>query len=168
MQHAPAAMDASRLKLPWAKDDAPRADLLFRLFESEWFNEWMCLHYLYQNSSSPGVEQYLCTRLLAMPEASVERYLLQLVYLAVARPGSALERTVVALCSQSFPISLKVLPHSATHAAFVCHRVLAGAHMQHTTMCGQLCTRCCGSLGCATPKFAHIAHALHCRCTGCC
>jgi hypothetical protein len=43
-----------------------------------------------------------------MPEPEVERYLLQFVYLAVSRPGSALERTIIAFCSKSFTIAVKV------------------------------------------------------------
>ncbi len=102
------------------KKEAPGAktDLLLRLFESEWFNEWMCLQYLWQNPT-PGVEDYLCNKLFAMPEGAIERFLMEFVYLAVSKPGSALERTIVSLCSKSFPIALKVRPQRA-------HKVCAG------------------------------------------
>lgn len=89
------------------RKDPPKTDLLLRLFESEWFNEWICLQYLYQ-STDPGVQDYLCKKLYEMEEPAVERYLLQFVYLAVSRPGSALERTILAWCQKSFVIALKV------------------------------------------------------------
>jgi hypothetical protein len=87
-------------------NEAGRNALLMRLFESQWFNEFMCLQYLF-NSPKPDVEAYLCSRLADMPPLVVERYLLQLVYLTVSRPGGALERTLVALCRDSFPVAIK-------------------------------------------------------------
>lgn len=84
-----------------------KTDLLLRFFESQWFNEWIALQYLYQNPQ-PGVEDYLCNKLYEMPEQAVEKYLLQLVYLAVSRPGCALEKTIVDICSKSFGIAVKV------------------------------------------------------------
>lgn len=71
----------------------------------------MCLQYLYQylhNPQGAGVEDYLCNKLYRMPEAAVERYLLQFLYLAISKPGSTLEKTIVALCSRSFVIAVKV------------------------------------------------------------
>lgn len=61
------------------------------------------------NTHTTCLQDYLCNKLYAMPEPEVERYLLQFVYLAVSRPGSALERTIVAFCSKSFTIAIKVL-----------------------------------------------------------
>ncbi len=84
-----------------------KQDLLLRLFESEWFTPLMALQYLYQNPQ-PGVEDYLCSKIHQMSDAQVELYLLQLVYLAVAKPGSTLERTIVGLCAKSFVLALKV------------------------------------------------------------
>lgn len=84
--------------------------------------------YLYQ-SSNPGVVEYLCNRLFDLSESALDAYLLQLVYLAVAKPGGTLERTLVELASRSFKLALKVLKLSR-------HRMLlpprhAHAHAQH-------------------------------------
>lgn len=65
------------------------------------------MQYLYQHPNS-GVEDYLCNKLNELPEPSIEQYLLQFVYLAANRPGSALERTIIGLCSKSFVIAIKV------------------------------------------------------------
>lgn len=68
----------------------------------------MPLHrYLYQNSQA-GVQDYLCNKLYELSEPALERFLLQLVYLAVSRPGSPLEKTIVSLCSKSFRVAVKV------------------------------------------------------------
>ena len=63
--------------------------------------------YLY-TSTQPGVHDYLCNKLYELSESSLDSYLLQLVYLAVSRPGATLERTLVELASRSFRLALKV------------------------------------------------------------
>jgi hypothetical protein len=63
--------------------------------------------YLHQNQG-PGVHDYLCNKLYELPEKSLEKYLLQFVYLAVSRPASALERVIVDYCSKSFRVAVKV------------------------------------------------------------
>ncbi len=63
--------------------------------------------YLYQ-STSPAVQEYLCNRLHDLPEKALEKYLLQLVYIAVERPSSTLEQAIIDLCSKSFRIAVKV------------------------------------------------------------
>ena len=80
--------------------------------------------YLYQ-SSNPGVIEYLCNRLFDLSESALDAYLLQLVYLAVGKPGGALERTLVELASRSFKLALKV-PTAAAVMPCAC-----GMHMHH-------------------------------------
>ena len=63
--------------------------------------------YLY-TSTQPGVVEYLCNRLFDLGEGPLDSYLLQLVYLAVAKPGGPLEKTLVELSSRSFKLALKV------------------------------------------------------------
>lgn len=77
-----------------------------RFFESEWFDTWIAVTYLYK-STSPGVQDYLCNRLYGLPEADVERYLSQLCQLCVSRPRSPLERVMVDLCAQSLRLAVK-------------------------------------------------------------
>eukprot|EP00798_Chlamydomonas_sp_ICE-L_P018981 gene18981-25560_t len=84
-----------------------KTDLLLRLFESDFFNEWIAIQYLYQ-CNQPGVQDYLCNKLHDLPHEAIERYLLQLVYLSVSRPGQALEHTILTLCSKSFKLAVKV------------------------------------------------------------
>lgn len=59
-------------------------------------------------STQAGVQDYLANRLHELSEEAVEQFLLQFVYLAVSRPGSALERTIVELCSKTFRVAIKV------------------------------------------------------------
>lgn len=63
--------------------------------------------YLYQNTA-PAVQEYLCNRLHELPEEALEKYLLQLVYIAIERPSSLLEHAIIELCSKSFRIAVKV------------------------------------------------------------
>lgn len=105
--------------------EAPKQDLLLRLFESEFFSEFMCLHYLYQNHDA-GVQDYLCKKLYEMPEEAVERYLLQFVYLAISRPGSTLERTIIAWCKKSFVVALKVGEINSNCFAVFCRSQVTG------------------------------------------
>ncbi len=73
--------------------------------------------YLYQ-CHQPGVHDYLCNKLFDMHENAIDAYLLELVYLAVGKPGGALERTLIELASRSFKIALKVrCCHARMHAS---------------------------------------------------
>lgn len=83
-----------------------RTDLLLRFFDSQFFDEWIALFYLH-TSTSTGVHDYICNRMYAMPEASVERFLLQLTTLVLQRPGSTLERLLLDLCSRSLCVAVK-------------------------------------------------------------
>ncbi|PRW56340.1 phophatdylinositol 4-kinase [Chlorella sorokiniana] len=82
------------------------SDLLIRFFESDWFDTFIALTYLYK-SQSAGVRDYLCNRLYGLPEREVERYLSQLTQLCFQRPGSSLERVIIDLCAQSLRIAVK-------------------------------------------------------------
>ncbi|KFM29056.1 Phosphatidylinositol 4-kinase beta 1 [Auxenochlorella protothecoides] len=86
--------------------ESGKSDLLMRFFESEWFDTWIALTYLYK-SSSPGVQDYLCNRLYTLPEREVEKYLSQLTQLCMIRPNSSLERVIIDLCSRSLRIAIK-------------------------------------------------------------
>jgi hypothetical protein len=54
------------------------------------------------------VQEYLCNRLNELSEPALEKYLLELVYIAVERPSSNLETAIIELCSKSFRIAVKV------------------------------------------------------------
>lgn len=66
-----------------------------------------CCSYLYK-SNAPGVQDYLCNRLYALPEAGVEKYLSQICQLVISRPFGSLERVLVGLCAKSLRIAVKV------------------------------------------------------------
>ena len=76
--------------------------------------------YLYK-SNSPGVQDYLCNRLYALPEAGLEKYLSQLIQLIIIKPYGPLERVVVDLCAKSLRIAVKVGIHPL---AAVLHQVV--------------------------------------------
>ncbi|KAK9814469.1 hypothetical protein WJX72_006450 [[Myrmecia] bisecta] len=84
-----------------------KTDLLLRFFDSQFFDEWIALTYLYK-SNSPGVQDYLCNRLYSLPEDGVERYLSQLCQLLISRPYVSLERVLIDLCARSLRIAVKV------------------------------------------------------------
>lgn len=67
----------------------------------------ICCRYLFK-STSAGVQDYLCNRLYSLPEAGVERYLLQLGQLVLTRPHSSLERVLIDLCARSLRLAVKV------------------------------------------------------------
>eukprot|EP00198_Chlamydomonas_reinhardtii_P002058 XP_001691394.1 smilar to phosphatidylinositol 3- or 4-kinase [Chlamydomonas reinhardtii] len=91
----------------WGSESkANKEDLLLRYFKSSPFDVWLALQHLY-TSTQAGVQDYLANRLHELSEEAVEQFLLQFVYLAVSRPGSALERTIVELCSKTFRVAIK-------------------------------------------------------------
>ncbi|KAK9837506.1 hypothetical protein WJX81_007387 [Elliptochloris bilobata] len=85
-----------------------KTDLLLKFFDSQHFDSWVALTYLYKSTSSPGVTDYLCNRLYTLPEEQVEVYLSQLCQLIINRPHSPLERVLVDLCARSLRIAVKV------------------------------------------------------------
>lgn len=87
-----------------------KIDLLLKFFDSQHFDAWVALTYLYKSTSSPGVTDYLCNRLYTLPEEQVEGYLSQLCQLIINRPHSPLERVLVDLCARSLRIAVKVRP----------------------------------------------------------
>jgi len=107
------ASTGERLSSP--NSSSGRTDLLLRFFDSEFFNEWIAVQYLY-TSKSTGVQDYICNRIYTLPESGIERYLSQMTSLLLKRPGSALERCVVDLCSRSLRLAVKV--HWYLQAAF--------------------------------------------------
>jgi len=58
--------------------------------------------------SNAHAQEAACATLLQLSEPEIQRYLLQIVYLAVARPSTSLERAVVELCRRSLSIALRV------------------------------------------------------------
>jgi len=77
-----------------------------RLFDSDFFDEFMALTYLHR-PAKPGVHEYLCRKLLEFPEDAIDRYLNQLCYLAVDSVP-ALSDTVVEFCRRSLRVAVKV------------------------------------------------------------
>eukprot|EP00210_Caulerpa_lentillifera_P002705 g2585.t1 len=82
-----------------------KSDLLLRLFDSQFFDAWLALTYLYQKETS-GVHDYLCNKLYELPEDKIERYLSQFCQLITTRHGSSLERVIVDWCSKSLRIAV--------------------------------------------------------------
>ena len=100
------ASDATE-RTPQVYHEGPgRTDLLLRLFDSSFFDEWMAVSYLHKHSGT-GIEDYICNRLYDFPEAKVEKYLPQLCIILVTKRGSSLERLFNDLCSRSLRIAVK-------------------------------------------------------------
>lgn len=103
---------------PAAEPPSGKTDLLLRFFDSQFFDEWIALTYLFK-STSAGVQDYLCNRLYSLSEAGIERYLLQLGQLVLTRPHTSLERVLIDLCARSLRLAVKVywlvLAHTQDH-----------------------------------------------------
>lgn len=54
-----------------------------------------------------GVRDYLCNRMYTLDEHGIEKYMAQIVVLAVSRPSAALDRLVVDLCRRSLRLACK-------------------------------------------------------------
>ena len=109
-----------------------KTDLLLRFFDSEFFDEWIAVSYLWRTkaearwahpgciSAKPlsltslrcaqGVRDYLCNRMYTLNEDRVESYLSQIVALAILRPSPALERLLLDFCSRSVRLACKASP----------------------------------------------------------
>lgn len=93
------------------------------------------------SNTQPGVHDYLCNKLYELPESALEKYLLQLTYLAFSKPGQQLERTIIDLCSKSFRIAVKVRtpmqPRYQTLAAYQATPCGPPA-VAHATLCSPM------------------------------
>lgn len=107
-----------------------KTDLLLRFFDSEFFDEWIAVSYLWRTKAearrqalthapfetaltlgrAQGVRDYLCNRMYTLDEHHVESYLSQIVALAILRPSPALERLLLDFCSRSVRLGCKASP----------------------------------------------------------
>ena len=74
-------------------------DLLLRLFDSTFFDEWMAVSYLFKHSGT-GIEDYICNRLYDFPDRKLEKYLPQICIILATKGTSSLERFFTDLCSR--------------------------------------------------------------------
>jgi len=82
---------------------------LLRFFESEHFDAYQAVLYTASTAAdAASLQAYLCGRLRSFAGPERDRWLLQLVTLAVERPGSALEQTLVQLCHASCATAMRV------------------------------------------------------------
>jgi len=122
-----------------------RTDSLLRFFDSQFFDEWIAVSYLWRTraearqlrglpelpalparpgccdarrrgahgavaAATQGVRDYLCNRMYSLNLTAVERYLAQVVIMAVSRPSAALDRLVLDFCARSLRLSCKARP----------------------------------------------------------
>ena len=66
-----------------------KPETLLRFFDSEHFDEWIAISYLWRTTDESMIEQ-LCRRMLALPDSGVKRYLSQIIMLQIIRPSDAL------------------------------------------------------------------------------
>ena len=82
---------------------------LQRLFESEYFDAWMCVLYLDKYAGNAGVADYLCAKLNTFPDEAVEAFLPQLcnMYLySPLEPAGPLEGFLTDRCAKSMHFAL--------------------------------------------------------------
>ena len=77
-----------------------KTDVLLRFFDSEFFDEWVAISYLWRTTNE-GVIDYLCNRMYSLSDERIERYLSQIITLQIQRPNASLERTIVGFCKRS-------------------------------------------------------------------
>ena len=83
-----------------------KPETLLRFFDSEHFDEWIAISYLWRTTDESMIEQ-LCRRMLALPDSGVKRYLSQIIMLQIIRPSDALRQTIVDLCGRSLRLATK-------------------------------------------------------------
>src|SRR5690348_3258693 len=83
---------------------------LLRLFNSELFNYWMALHYLYRQSQV-GIHYYICNRLRSLPVEEIEFIIPQLCHLMITRheASTPLECLLMDLCRKYVHTSSQLL-----------------------------------------------------------
>ncbi|KAI8337244.1 kinase-like domain-containing protein [Chlamydoabsidia padenii] len=78
-------------------------DSLLQLFNSEFFNAWIAVSYLFKYSDNDDIGRYLCASLKEFPFAEIEFFLPQLLHLLVTQPtvSVTLEKALVDMGKQS-------------------------------------------------------------------
>ena len=77
-----------------------KTDVLLRFFDSEFFDEWIAVSYLWR-ATNEEVINYLCNRMYTLSDDRIERYLSQIIVLQILRPNPSLERTIIDFCARS-------------------------------------------------------------------
>jgi phosphatidylinositol 4-kinase B len=100
----------NRPSSPSAKMSSPANanDLLVRFFESEFFDEWIAISYLWR-AKNENIVEYLCNKMLMFDDDRAERYLSQILTLLTQRKMPKLENVVCAYCSRSARLASKTI-----------------------------------------------------------
>ncbi|GBB88105.1 hypothetical protein RclHR1_14620005 [Rhizophagus clarus] len=87
------------------------SQLLLRLFQSEHFNSWMAIEYLFRYPDSVGIQHYLCNELKKFPMTEIEFFLPQLCHLLISRTTEsvALECFILENCEKSTHMAILTL-----------------------------------------------------------
>ena len=83
-------------------------DLLLRFFDSEFFDEWIAISYLWR-AKNENIVEYLCNKMLLFDDERAERYLSQILTLLTQRKMPKLENVVCAYCSRSARLASKTI-----------------------------------------------------------
>ena len=83
-------------------------DLLLRFFDSEFFDEWIAISYLWR-AKNDNIVEYLCNKMLRFDDDRAERYLSQILTLLTQRKMPKLENVVCAYCSRSPRLASKTI-----------------------------------------------------------
>ncbi|RKP23463.1 hypothetical protein SYNPS1DRAFT_30789, partial [Syncephalis pseudoplumigaleata] len=82
--------------------------LLLRLFNSEFFNSWLAVSYLFRYPDNIGIQHYLCNELRKFPLNEIEFFLPQFCHLLITQPTEsvALETFILDQCQTSTHIAI--------------------------------------------------------------
>ncbi|KAI9304177.1 kinase-like domain-containing protein, partial [Cunninghamella echinulata] len=110
-------------------------DLLLRLFNSEYFNTWIAISYLFKYSDNIGIQRYLCDALKRFPLVEIEFFLPQLIHLLITCPSinAVLEDTLIDLGKQS--------PHFAVMSIWYLQAYMTDWSQQPSSPMYQACQR---------------------------
>lgn len=118
--------------------------LLLRLFESQFFNSWIAVSYLFKYSNHIGIQEYLCLRLAEFPIDEIQFLLPQLWYtirniLAALSPNtllfvSHLLVTMNEASSASLEFLLLQLCQSSMHFASLVSRLTFPSRLDPSTL----------------------------------
>jgi hypothetical protein len=88
------------------KTPTPKSSWLLRLFQSDFFNTWIAVSYLFKYPASVGIQYYLCQRLLERPLTDIQFLLPQLCHLLLHSKVPALEDFIINRCQASTHITI--------------------------------------------------------------
>ncbi|KAI9352139.1 kinase-like domain-containing protein [Obelidium mucronatum] len=88
---------------------------LMRLFESEFFDARLALHYLHLYPTNDAIQSYICNAFRSFPESECEFWLPQILHILITRGGAGIEGFIVNSALSSDHMAILTLWHLQTY-----------------------------------------------------